>query len=58
MDSELVPRVVPALEQLRQAPMVTLPDAADCLSMLKGAGFSIALRSNWADDRRLSRGLR
>jgi putative hydrolase of the HAD superfamily len=49
-DTELAPRIVPALEQLHQAPMVALPDATDCLAMLKGAGFSIALCSNWGWD--------
>ena len=47
---ELAPRVVPALEQLHQAPMVALPDAADCLARLKAAGFTIALCSNWGWD--------
>jgi HAD superfamily hydrolase (TIGR01509 family) len=50
LDAELAPRVVPALEQLHQAPMVALPDAADCLATLKGAGFTIALCSNWGWD--------
>jgi putative hydrolase of the HAD superfamily len=50
LDSDLAPRVVPALEQLHQAPMVALPDAADCLATLKGAGFTIALCSNWGWD--------
>lgn len=50
LDTELAPRVVPALEQLHQAPMVALPDAADCLAMLKAAGFTIALCSNWGWD--------
>jgi len=47
---ELAPRVVPALEQWHQAPMMALPGAADCLARLKGAGFSIALCSNWGWD--------
>ena len=50
LDAELAPRVVPALEQLHQAPMVALPDAADCLAMLKDAGFTIAVCSNWGWD--------
>jgi putative hydrolase of the HAD superfamily len=50
LDAELAPRVVPALEQLHQAPMVALPDAADCLATLKGAGFTIAVCSNWGWD--------
>ena len=49
-DAELAPRIVPALEQLHQAPMVALPEAADCLAMLKGAGFGIAVCSNWGWD--------
>lgn len=49
-DTELAPRVVPALEQLHQAPMGALPEAADCLAMLKGAGFGIAVCSNWGWD--------
>jgi HAD superfamily hydrolase (TIGR01509 family) len=47
---ELAPRVVPALEQWHQAPMVALPGAAECLARLKGAGFPIALCSNWGWD--------
>jgi putative hydrolase of the HAD superfamily len=49
-DTELAPRIVPALEQLHQAPMVALPEAADCLAMLKGAGFGIVVCSNWGWD--------
>lgn len=48
--ADLAPRVVPALEQLHQAPMVALPGAADCLAKLKRAGFTIALCSNWGWD--------
>jgi putative hydrolase of the HAD superfamily len=47
---ELAPRVVPALEQWHQAPMIALPGAAECLARLKRAGFSIALCSNWGWD--------
>lgn len=47
---QLAPRVVPALEQWHQAPMVALPGAADCLASLKQAGFAIALCSNWGWD--------
>ncbi len=47
---QLAPRVVPALEQWYQAPMVALPTAADCLARLKRAGFAIALCSNWGWD--------
>lgn len=50
MDGDLAPWVVPALEQLHQAPMVALPDAADCLAMLKQAGCTIAVCSNWGWD--------
>ncbi len=50
LDPELAPCVVPALEQLHQAPMVALPDAADCVASLKGAGFTIAVCSNWGWD--------
>jgi putative hydrolase of the HAD superfamily len=46
----LTPRVVPALEQWHQAPMVALPGAADCLTRLKRAGLTIALCSNWGWD--------
>jgi len=49
-DAELAPHVVPALEQLHQAPMAALPDAAYCLATLKDAGFSIAVCSNWGWD--------
>ena len=48
--ADLAPHVVPALEQLHQAPMVALPGAADCLAMFKSAGFTIALCSNWGWD--------
>jgi len=47
---QLAPRIVPALEQRHQAPMVALPGAADCLARLKRAGFAIALCSNWGWD--------
>jgi putative hydrolase of the HAD superfamily len=47
---QLAPRVVPALEQRHQAPMVAMPGAADCLARLKQAGFTIALCSNWGWD--------
>lgn len=46
----LTPHVVPALEQLYQAPMVALPGTADCLAALGRAGFTIALCSNWGWD--------
>jgi putative hydrolase of the HAD superfamily len=44
--------VVPALEQLHQAPMVAMPGAGSCLEMLKAAGFTIAMCSNWGWDLR------
>jgi HAD superfamily hydrolase (TIGR01509 family) len=50
--AEVAPRVVPALEQLHQAPMVPLPGAAACLRLLKEAGFDIAVCSNWGWDLR------
>ena len=50
LGADLAPHVVPALEQLHQAPMVALPGAAECLAMLKRAGFTIALCSNWGWD--------
>ena len=46
----LAPHVVPALEQWHQAAMVALPGAADCLSELRRAGFTIAVCSNWGWD--------
>ena len=48
----LAPRVVPALEQLHQAPMIPLPGAADCLRTLRENGFAIAVCSNWGWDLR------
>jgi FMN phosphatase YigB (HAD superfamily) len=50
--ADLAPRVVPALEQLHQAPMVALPGAAACLRTLKASGFAIAVCSNWGWDLR------
>ena len=50
MRADLAPHVVPALEQLHQAPMMALPGAADCLAALRRAGFTIALCSNWGWD--------
>lgn len=46
----LAPHVVPALEQCHQAAMVALPGASDCLTELRGAGFTIAVCSNWGWD--------
>lgn len=48
--AELAPRMVPALEQFHQAPMVPLPGAVACLRVLKQAGFIIAVCSNWGWD--------
>jgi putative hydrolase of the HAD superfamily len=50
MRADLAPHVVPALEQLHQAPMVALPGAADCLAAFRRAGLTIALCSNWGWD--------
>lgn len=50
LGGHLAPRVVPALEQWHQAPMVALPGGADCLARLKRAGFATALCSNWGWD--------
>lgn len=50
LDADLAPRVVPALEQLHQAPMVARRGAADCLATLKRAGFTVAVCSNWGWD--------
>jgi putative hydrolase of the HAD superfamily len=50
MPAGLARRVVPALEQLHQAPMVALPGAVDCLAALRQAGFTVALCSNWGWD--------
>ena len=49
-DPAFRPRIVPALEQLHQAPMVPMPGAEDCLARLKDAGFRIAICSNWGWD--------
>jgi putative hydrolase of the HAD superfamily len=46
----LAARLVPALEQLHQAPMVAMPGARDCLAVLRDAGFAIAICSNWGWD--------
>jgi putative hydrolase of the HAD superfamily len=48
--ADLAPHVVPALEQLHQAPMVALHGAADCLAAFRQAGFTVALCSNWGWD--------
>jgi putative hydrolase of the HAD superfamily len=46
----LAPHIVPALEQWHQAAMVALLGAADCLTELRRAGFTIAVCSNWGWD--------
>lgn len=48
--SAVGPRIVPALEQLHQAPMILMPGAENCLARLKDAGFRIAICSNWGWD--------
>jgi putative hydrolase of the HAD superfamily len=50
--SDLGGWVVPALEQLHQSLMVTMAGASSCLRMLKAAGFTIAVCSNWGWDLR------
>lgn len=45
-------RIVPALEQMHQAPMVQMPGAEACLARLKNAGCKIAVCSNWGWDLR------
>jgi putative hydrolase of the HAD superfamily len=50
--SDLGGWVFPALEQLHQAPMAAMPGAGSCLAMLKAAGFTIAICSNWGWDLR------
>jgi HAD superfamily hydrolase (TIGR01509 family) len=50
--SDLGRWMIPALEQLHQAPMVAMPDAGSCLETLKAAGFAIAICSNWGWDLR------
>jgi putative hydrolase of the HAD superfamily len=50
VNSNLARCVVPALEQLHQAPMVALRGARSCLKQLKAAGFTIAVCSNWGWD--------
>ena len=48
--SALAPWIVPALEQLHQAPMVQMPGSEACLAALKAAGYRIAVCSNWGWD--------
>jgi HAD superfamily hydrolase (TIGR01509 family) len=50
VDAELAPCIVPALEQLHQAPMVAMPGAVNCVQKLRAAGFAIAVCSNWGWD--------
>jgi putative hydrolase of the HAD superfamily len=51
-DARFAVRIVPALEQMHQAPMVQIPGAEDCLVRLKHAGCAIAVCSNWGWDLR------
>jgi putative hydrolase of the HAD superfamily len=44
------PDVIPALEQLHQAPMRALPGVHDLLSSLRDRGLTIAVCSNWSWD--------
>lgn len=46
----LAPWIVPALEQLHQAPIVPMPEAGACLARLKAVGYQIAVCSNWGWD--------
>lgn len=46
----IAPRVVPALEQLWQAPMRPLPGVVDLLTELRERGATIATCSNWSWD--------
>jgi putative hydrolase of the HAD superfamily len=50
VDAGLAPCIVPALEQLHQAPMVAMSGAVACLRKLRAAGFAIAVCSNWGWD--------
>lgn len=50
LHASLASHVVPALEQWHQAAVVALPGAADCLTELRRAGFTIAVCSNWGWD--------
>jgi putative hydrolase of the HAD superfamily len=47
---EVAPFIVPALEQLHQAPMVAAPGSVASLRKLRAAGFVIAVCSNWGWD--------
>ncbi len=49
-DPAFGPRIVPALEQLHQAPMIPMPGAEECLARLKEVGLEIAICSNWGWD--------
>jgi FMN phosphatase YigB (HAD superfamily) len=48
--AEYAPRVVPALEQLHQAPMMPFADTMSCLARLRAMGAIIAVCSNWGWD--------
>jgi putative hydrolase of the HAD superfamily len=49
---ELTPCIIPALEQLYQAPIIALPEAQACLETLKAADLIVAVCSNWGWDLR------
>lgn len=46
------PCIVPALEQLHQAPMIAMADAMACARRLRAVGFAITVCSNWGWDLR------
>jgi HAD superfamily hydrolase (TIGR01509 family) len=48
--TDLAGCIVPALEQLHQAPMIAMPGAVACLRKLRAAGFAVAVCSNWGWD--------
>jgi putative hydrolase of the HAD superfamily len=48
--AEFASGVMPALEQLHQAPMEQFPDVAGCLEVLRSGGMTIAVCSNWGWD--------
>lgn len=50
VDGEHSASVIPALEQLHQAPMRVLPGVNDVLAELRGRGILIAACSNWGWD--------
>ena len=48
--AELAASVIPALEQLHQAPMEQFPEVAGSLEVLRSGGMTIAVCSNWGWD--------